>query len=75
MSYRKTAATETLVGIGMDATQLTLASGASITGLNTSTAIKDGSQAIRDLTRMRLNTAIVSSGIKAAQSITKEVAQ
>lgn len=75
MSYHKTASTETLVGVGMDASQITLASGASMTGINTSNAIRDGSQALKDLTRMRLNTAIVTNGIKAAQTLGKEAVQ
>jgi hypothetical protein len=69
VSYVKTQSREAMVGIGMDASEVRFASGASITGLNTSTAIKDGSQAIKDLTRMRLNTGIITSSIKAAQSI------
>jgi hypothetical protein len=72
VGYRKTASTETLVGIGMDADKVELASGASITGMNTSRAMKDGAQAIKDLTRMRLNTNIVTSGIKAAQNVTTD---
>jgi hypothetical protein len=75
VGYRKTASSESLVGIGLDADRITLASGATLEGVNTSRAIKDGGQAIKDLARMRLNTSIVTTGIKAAQNVTKEVAQ
>jgi len=75
MGYRKTQTAETLVGIGMDATQITLASGATITGLNTSAAIRDGSQAIKDLTRMRLSAGLIGKGVDAAKSISKEAIQ
>ncbi len=69
VGYRKTGDTETLVGVGMDASEVKLASGATITGLNTSAALKDGSQAIRDITRLQLNAGLIGKGIAAAKNL------